>query len=209
MLCTNQGHRRTVMKPLLQNTAGQQISTVQPLHILAKYHNTDAPIHSLYKQHDYVCGCCQSDSVLSRTGAQGGVLVWLTVMMSRLWAQPANQGLLQRRTENYSPFPHSISSLPLSLSVCLSAYSSLYLLSHLSFLNTPTLLPFSIPFFSLSHPPLVLPHRQHASAWKENLSRHRDNNKAEFCFVWFCSTQQSKHSKSTNLQVYCKTVINK
>lgn len=153
MLCTNQGHCRTVMKPLLQNTAGQQISTVQPLLILAKYHNTDAPIHSLYKQHGYVCGCCQSDSVLSRTGAQGGVLVWLTVMMSQLWAQPANQGLLQRRTENYSPFPHSISSLSLSL----SAYSSLYLLSHLSFLNTPTLLPFSIPFF-LSPIPLSFSH---------------------------------------------------
>lgn len=78
--------------------------------------------------------------------------------------------------------------------------------------------PFSTPplsslflslFFSLSHPPLVLPHRQHASAWKENLSQHRDNNRAESCFVWFCSTQQSKHSKSTNLQNYCKTVINK
>jgi len=95
--------------------------------------------------------------------------------------------------------------LPLSLSLCLSAYFSLYLLSHLSFLNTPTLLL----FFSLSHPPLVLPHRQHASARKENLSRHRYNNKAEFCFVWFCSTQQSKYSKRTNLQVYCTTVKKK
>lgn len=142
MLCTNQGHCRTVMKPLLQNTAGQQISTVQPLLILAKYHNTDAPIHSLYKQHGYVCGCCQSDSVLSRTGAQGGVLVWLTVMMSQLWAQPANQGLLQRRTENYSPFPHSISSLSLTLCVFLPLPFIPSLLS-----QHPHSPPFFYPFF--------------------------------------------------------------
>lgn len=97
--------------------------------------------------------------VLSITGAQGGASVWLTAMMSELWAQPANDGLLQHRTENYRPLPPlHVSSLSPSLRI-----------SPLPFI--PSLLPqlphshpFFYPSFSLSHPPLVLPHRQHASA---------------------------------------------
>lgn len=113
----------------------------------------------------------------------------------------------ERKITVPSPTPFTLS---LSLSLCLSLCVFLPLPFIPSLLSQhPHSPPFFYPFFSLSHPPLILPHRQHASAWKENLSQHRDNNRAESCFVWFCSTQQSKHSKSTNLQDYCKTVINK
>ncbi len=149
MLCTSQSQCRTVMKPLLL--------TLLLILLVNKYKQTITNTHiyrSLYKQHDCVCGCCHSDSCPQQNWSTGwgfGVIdsddVRTMSSACKPWAPAAQNGKL--------PAP------PISL--------SLFGFFPLPFI--PSLLPqhphsppFLYPSFSLSHPPLVLSHRQHASA---------------------------------------------
>lgn len=155
MLCTSQSQSTTVMKPLLLTLLLTLLVNKYQMCNLCSFEQTITNTHiyrSLYKQHDCVCGCCHSDSCPHQNWGTGwgfGVIdsddVRTMSSACKPWAPAAQNGKLP------APPPLHVPSLSLSLDF------SLHLLSHLSFLNTPILLLFSIPLF-LSPIPLLFSH---------------------------------------------------
>lgn len=162
MLCTSQSQCRTVMKPLLLTLLLVLLVNKYQMCNLCSYKQTITNTHiyrSLYKQHDCVCGCCHSDSCPQQNWSTGwGFSVIdsddVRTMSSacKPWAPAAQNGKLPAPPPTTRPI-----SLPLFGFFSLPFIPSL-LPQH------PHSPPFLYPSFSLSHPPLVLPHRQHASA---------------------------------------------